>query len=77
TWAPTADKLELTDSKGEKSYYREKGDALEMLDREGNPLVTQFNHTPEPAHSSLPQMLMPLRGLYFSAVSYTHLTQPP
>ncbi len=27
----TADKLVLTDSKGEKSYYRAKGDALEML----------------------------------------------
>lgn len=31
TWARTADKLVLTDSKGEKSYYRAKGDALEML----------------------------------------------
>ena len=38
TWARTADKLVLTDSKGEKSYYRAKGDALEMLDREGNPI---------------------------------------
>ena len=53
TWARTADKLVLTDSKGEKSYYRAKGDALEMLDREGNPIESQFNYTLEPAQSSL------------------------
>ena len=47
TWARTADKLVLTDSKGEKSYYRAKGDALEMLDREGNPIESQFNYTLE------------------------------
>ncbi|EEU9217128.1 envelope stress response activation lipoprotein NlpE, partial [Escherichia coli] len=61
TWARTADKLVLTDSKGEKSYYRAKGDALEMLDREGNPIESQFNYTLEPAQSSLPMTPMTLR----------------
>lgn len=45
TWARTADKLVLTDSNGEKSYYRAKGNALEMLDREGNPVASQLNYT--------------------------------
>ncbi len=45
TWARTADKLVLTDSKGEKSYYRAKGDALEMLDREGNPIESLKRRT--------------------------------
>lgn len=58
TWARTADKLVLTDSKGEKSYYRAKGDALEMLDREGNPIESQFNYTLEPAKSSMPMTPM-------------------
>ena len=65
TWARTADKLVLTDSKGEKSYYRAKGDALEMLDREGNPIESQFNYTLEAAQSSLPMTPMTLRGMYF------------
>lgn len=62
TWARTADKLVLTDSKGEKSYYRAKGEALEMLDREGNPIESQFNYTLEPVSASLPVTPMPMRG---------------
>ncbi|WP_336218594.1 envelope stress response activation lipoprotein NlpE [Citrobacter amalonaticus] len=65
TWARTADKLVLTDSQGEKSYYRAKGDALEMLDREGNPVESQFNYTLEPVKSSLPVTPMAMRGMYF------------
>lgn len=65
TWARTADKLVLTDSKGEKSYYRAKGDALEMLDREGNPIESQFNYTLESVSASLPVTPMPMRGMYF------------
>ncbi len=65
TWARTADKLVLTDSKGEKSYYRAKGDALEMLDREGNPIESQFNYTLEPAQSSLPMTPMSPAGHVF------------
>lgn len=65
TWARTADKLVLTDSQGEKSYYRAKGDALEMLDREGNPIESQFNYTLAPVKSSLPVTPMAMRGMYF------------
>ena len=65
TWARTADKLVLTDSQGEKSYYRAKGEALEMLDREGNPVESQFNYTLEPVKSSLPVTPMAMRGMYF------------
>lgn len=65
TWARTADKLVLTDSKGEKSYYRVKGEALEMLDREGNPIESQFNYTLQPVSASLPVTPMPMRGMYF------------
>ncbi|AKE57823.1 envelope stress response activation lipoprotein NlpE [Citrobacter farmeri] len=65
TWARTADKLVLTDSQGEKSWYRAKGDALEMLDREGNPIESQFNYTLAPVKSSLPVTPMAMRGMYF------------
>ena len=53
TWARTADKLVLTDSKGEK------------LDREGNPIESQFNYTLQPVSASLPVTPMPMRGMYF------------
>lgn len=65
TWARTADKLVLTDSQGEKSYYRAKGESLEMLDREGNPIESQFNYTLEPVKASLPVTPMAMRGMYF------------
>lgn len=64
TWARTAEKLVLTDSKGEKSYYRAKGDKLDMLDREGNPIVSSLNYTLEPVKSSLPVTPMAMRGMY-------------
>ncbi len=64
TWARTADKLVLTDSNGEKSYYRAKGNELEMLDREGNPVASQLNYTLVPVTASLPVTPMPLRGMY-------------
>ncbi len=36
-----------------------------MLDREGNPIESQFNYTLEPAQSSLPMTPMTLQGMYF------------
>lgn len=66
TWARTADKLVLTDSNGEKSYYRAKGNALEMLDREGNPVASQLNYTLVPVTASLPVTPMPLRGSMYT-----------
>ncbi|AGJ87510.1 copper homeostasis/adhesion lipoprotein NlpE [Raoultella ornithinolytica] len=65
TWARTADKLVLTDSKGEKSYYRAKGETLEMLDREGNPIESTLNYTLKSVKASLPTTPMTMRGMYF------------
>lgn len=65
TWARTADKLVLTDSKGEKSYYRANGEKLQMLDREGNPIESAMNYTLEPVKASLPTTPMAMRGMYF------------
>lgn len=64
SWARTADKLVLTDSKGEKRYYRAKGEALEMLDLDGNPIVSSLNYTLEPVQASLPTTPMAMRGMY-------------
>ena len=55
----------LTDSKGEKSYYRAKGDKLEMLDRDGNPIESTLNYTLESVKASLPITPMAMRGMYF------------
>lgn len=65
TWARTAGKLVLTDSKGEKSWYRVKGDNLEILDQEGNPIESTLNYTLEPVKASLPTTPMAMRGMYF------------
>ncbi|WP_049847516.1 envelope stress response activation lipoprotein NlpE [Trabulsiella odontotermitis] len=65
TWARTADKLVLTNSEGEKFYYRAKGDKLEMLDRDGNPIESTLNYTLEPVKASLPTTPMAMRGMYF------------
>ena len=65
TWERTADKLVLTNSKGEKSYFRAKGDKLEMLDRNGSPIQSPLNYTLEPVKASLPTTPMAMRGMYF------------
>lgn len=74
SWARTADKLVLTDTQGEKHYFRAKGEGLEMLDREGNPIESQFNYTLAPVNASLPSTPMAMRGMYFymaDAASFT------
>lgn len=65
TWARTADKLVLTDTTGEKRYFRAKGEGLEMLDMQGNPIVSQFNYTLAPITAALPATPMAMRGMYF------------
>ena len=65
TWARTADKLVLTDTAGEKRYFRAKGEGLEMLDMQGNPIVSQFNYTLAPITAALPATPMAMRGMYF------------
>ena len=64
-WARTAEKLILTDSEGEKTYFRAKGEGMEMLDREGNPIESQFNYTLAPVKAALPSTPMAMRGMYF------------
>jgi copper homeostasis protein (lipoprotein) len=63
-WARTADKLVLTDSQGDKTYFRAKGDALEMLDQEGNPIESSLNYTLQPVKAPLPTTPMAMRGMY-------------
>lgn len=64
-WARTAEKLVLTDAEGEKTYFRAKGEGMEMLDREGNPIESQFNYTLAPVKAALPSTPMAMRGMYF------------
>lgn len=63
-WARTADKLVLTDASGEKRYFHPKGEALEMLDREGNPIDSRLNYTLQPVKAELPATPMAMRGMY-------------
>jgi copper homeostasis protein (lipoprotein) len=65
TWARTAEKLVLTDTTGDKTWFRPKGDSMEMLDIEGNPIASQFNYTLAPVKAALPATPMPMRGMYF------------
>lgn len=65
TWARTAGKLVLTDSEGQKSWYRVKGDNLEMLDDSGNAIESPLNYTLTPVKASLPLTPMAMRGMYF------------
>ena len=58
TWARTAEKLVLTDTTGDKTFFRAKGEGMEMLDREGNPIESQFNYTLAPVKATM-------RGMYF------------
>ncbi len=65
TWARTAEKLVLTDTTGDKTFFRAKGEGMEMLDREGNPIESQFNYTLAPVKATLPATPMAMRGMYF------------
>ncbi len=64
SWVRTADKLVLTESDGEKLYFRPKADGLEMLDREGNPIESQFDYTLKPTKDALPATPMAMKGMY-------------
>nr|WP_318382870.1 envelope stress response activation lipoprotein NlpE [uncultured Enterobacter sp.] len=64
TWARTADKLTLTDSTGDKIWFRAKGESLEMLDRDGNPITSTLNYTLAPVNAALPATPMAMRGMY-------------
>ena len=63
-WARTADKLVLTDVQGEKSYFRPLDNGLEMLDRDGAPIVSSNNYRLMATQAPLPTTPMAMRGLY-------------
>lgn len=63
SWARTADKLVLTDSKGEKRYFRPQGDNLAMLDTTGSPIVSPFNYVLKPTTQDMPKTPMTLSGM--------------
>lgn len=74
SWARTADKLVLTDSKGEKRYFHPEGDNLAMLDASGSPIVSQFNYVLKPTTQVMPNTPMSLSGMMQSsagAVTFT------
>lgn len=64
SWARTADKLVLTESDGEKLYFRPQAGGIEMLDREGNPVTSPFNYTLKPTNDALPTTPMAMKGMY-------------
>nr|WP_202627335.1 envelope stress response activation lipoprotein NlpE [Cronobacter muytjensii] len=64
TWARTADKLVLTDSEGDKHYFRARGEALEMLDTEGHAIESSLNYRLEPVSDPLPVTPMTMTGMY-------------
>ena len=51
----TADKLVLTDSNGEKRYFRPVGKSPEMLDRSGVPIESKLNYRPIRLRSRCPK----------------------
>lgn len=63
SWARTADKLVLTDSKGEKRYFHPQGDNLAMLDTTGAPIVSQFNYVLKPTEQDMPKTPMTFSGM--------------
>lgn len=64
TWARTADRLILTDSRGHKTYFRPQGDNLELLNDNGMPMAPG-RYTPfKPVVLPLPETPMTMRGMY-------------
>ncbi|MBG6244103.1 copper homeostasis/adhesion lipoprotein NlpE [Candidatus Symbiopectobacterium sp. 'North America'] len=63
-WARTVDKLVLTDVQGEKSYFRPLENGLEMLDRDGAPIVSSNTYRLTAIKVQLPITPMAMRGLY-------------
>lgn len=64
TWARTADRLILTDSEGEKTYFLPKDDSLVMLDAGGRPIPSSLNYTLKAVQLDLPVTPMSMTGEY-------------
>lgn len=63
-WARTADKLVLTDTRGEKHYFRPLKDGLEMLDANGTPIQSSQTYRLMATEAPLPNVPMAMRGMY-------------
>lgn len=63
-WRRTADKLVLTDSSGNKRYFRPQGNDLEMLDQEGLPIESSLPHRLNATELALPDTPMAMKGMY-------------
>lgn len=63
-WARTADKLILTDTQGEKYYFRPQDMGLLVLDRSGDPITSSQPYRLLPTQATLPTTPMVMRGMY-------------
>ncbi|MCG8707204.1 envelope stress response activation lipoprotein NlpE [Brenneria sp. 4F2] len=63
-WRRTADKLVLTDSHGDKRYFRPQGNDLEMLDQQGVPIDSEHAYRLNATALALPDTPMAMKGMY-------------
>ncbi|WP_224555423.1 envelope stress response activation lipoprotein NlpE [Pectobacterium versatile] len=63
-WRRTADKLVLTDSAGEKRYFRPVDNTLEMLDQQGLPINSSLPRQLTATEQALPDTPMSMKGMY-------------
>lgn len=63
-WRRTADKLVLTDSHGDKRYFRPQGNDLEMLDQQGIPIDSPHSYRLNATELALPDTPMAMKGMY-------------
>ncbi|MER0046661.1 envelope stress response activation lipoprotein NlpE [Pectobacterium odoriferum] len=63
-WRRTADKLVLTDSAGEKRYFRPVDNSLEMLDQQGLPINSSLPRQLTATEQPLPNTPMLMKGIY-------------
>lgn len=63
-WARTADKLVLTDTRGDKHYFRPIENGFEMLDADGVPIKSAHPYRLTATKAPLPITPMAMRGMY-------------
>lgn len=63
-WRRTADKLVLTDSSGEKRYFRPVDKGLEMLDQQGLSINSSLPRQLTATEQALPNTPMSMKGMY-------------
>ncbi|PWC14961.1 copper homeostasis/adhesion lipoprotein NlpE [Brenneria roseae subsp. americana] len=63
-WRRTADMLVLTNSHGEKRYFRPTNDGLEMLDQQGVVIQSSLPYQLKVSEQPLPDTPMLMKGMY-------------